>query len=75
MASPQESCEYLVVCPMFAHFGEHNWKVYITLYCHGNFTVCRCRRLLANGESIPAGLLPYGGQLRKSGQALLRPRR
>jgi len=65
MVSEQQTCEFLATCPQFAYFSEHDWQVYITLYCRGNFTVCRCRQLLANGEPVPANLLPYGGVIRE----------
>ncbi len=70
MAPEQQVCEFVDACPMFAYFRQNARRVYLMLYCRGDFHVCRRRSLLLIGEPAPDGLLPYGGRLREHDRSL-----
>jgi hypothetical protein len=64
-----EHCQFLDKCPMFKYFNRAAQKVYIQVYCKGNFASCARRRLRLAGEAVPVNLMPHGSKLWKDGAA------
>ncbi len=62
-----QSCEYIDGCPMFKYFRAIAKKIYMELYCEGDFETCQRRQLRIAGKPVPGSLLPYGGHLWKEG--------
>lgn len=59
----QTECEYVAGCPMFKYFRAIAKKVYMEVYCQGNYQICARRRLRTSGQPVPSNLLPHGGKL------------
>lgn len=58
-----ETCQFLEGCPMFELLYRYAQRVYIDMYCQGNYARCRRRKLRLAGGTVPNDLLPYGGRL------------
>ncbi len=54
-------CPYLEKCPIFAQFKRYAQKVYMDMYCQGDFQRCRRHQLRTAGQDVPPDLMPYGG--------------
>ncbi len=56
-----KKCPYIDTCDMFKRFTtESAKKVFITLYCKGNFKKCARKKLRDSGQPVPENLLPSG---------------
>ncbi|HEC21290.1 MAG TPA: hypothetical protein ENI95_00065 [Chloroflexi bacterium] len=56
-------CQFVEGCPIFKYFRRYAIKVYLEMYCEGNYERCRRRQLRLAGKPVPANLLPHGGTL------------
>ena len=59
----EQACDYLEGCPIFKYFRRSAKKVYIDMYCEGNYERCQRFLLRTEGEEVPTNLLPHGGTL------------
>ncbi len=57
------ACEYLEGCPIFRHFRKYAQRVYIDIYCQGDYAICQRYQLRTAGATVPESLLPHGGTL------------
>jgi len=57
------ACNFIDQCPMFKYFRSSAKKIYMEVYCQGDYTICRRRQLRLAGEPVPENLLPHGGTL------------
>ncbi len=58
-----ERCQFVEGCPIFAYFNRTAKKVYLAMYCEGDFARCKRRQLRLSGQPVPPDLLPFGGTL------------
>jgi hypothetical protein len=56
-------CEFVEGCPMFKYFRAGARRIYLEIFCQGDFEVCHRRRRRLAGEPVPRNLLPHGGTL------------
>ncbi len=57
-------CPYINDCPMFRRImTDALRKVFIDLFCKGDFELCERKKLRDAGEPVPDDLLPHGGRL------------
>jgi hypothetical protein len=54
---------------MFRYFRQYAKKVYVELYCQGDYERCKRRTLRLSGQPVPANLLPHGGKLWEDGKS------
>jgi len=59
----EQRCQFISGCPIFEYFNRTAKKVYLAMYCEGDYGRCQRRRLRMAGQPVPKDLLPYGGTL------------
>ena len=56
-------CEMVEGCPIFKYFKRYAIKVYMGMYCLGDYETCKRLQLRRAGQPVPENLLPHGGTL------------
>jgi hypothetical protein len=59
----QTECDFIEACPIFQYFKRTAKKVYMRMYCRGEYHDCHRYRLRVAGEFVPENLMPHGGTL------------
>ena len=59
----EKQCEHVEQCPIFKYFKRIAQRVYMDLYCLGDYERCERRKLRLANKPVPENLLPHGGTL------------
>lgn len=61
----QKQCPNVDKCPVFEYFLCYAKKVYMDVYCQGNYAICKRYVLRCQGKPVPPDLMPYGSSTLK----------
>lgn len=64
----QQACHFIEGCPIYKYFRQSAKRVYMNMYCEGNYETCARFTLRKAGQPVPDNLLPHGGKLWEDGQ-------